>query len=378
MPDPGDQQPITKAPPRWRKWAVIGIAAAVAAAVIVPTAMVLLAWSRIERVQIDTVGAREALAGSTTSIAPNGTGGSSDGIDGETGTTTLPDFTPGVPTTLPSETTEGYPPPPDVPASPAVADSVHQAILIIGSDRTIGGTRRADVIMLALLPADGSNPMLVSLPRDLYLDDPCDGGRERINAALNGCGSVSGPNLLTVVVEDFTGIPVDHFVLFDYDGFARVIDIAGGIDVCVDHYTYDTNTTPDLELDAGCSTLDGKMALAWVRSRKTRQIVDGVDQVAPGASDSGRNARQRDVVLQMVRKLSGFNSPSEIVSLANAAPGAFILDSGFSLSNAVGIAWDLRGKASSIRSPRIAVEQYTTEGGAWVLVPTESFADAIG
>jgi LCP family protein required for cell wall assembly len=259
-----------------------------------------------------------------------------------------------------------------------VPDSAHNAILIIGSDRIIGGTRRADVIMLALIPSDGSSVMLISLPRDLYLENPCGGGRARINGALNGCGSVSGPNLLAVAVEDFTGIPIDHFVMFDYQGFADVIDVAGGIEVCVDYPTYDTRTSPDLDLPAGCSTLDGKMALAWVRSRKTRQIVDGVDQYVPGVGDHTRQARQRNVVLQMIGKLSGFSNPAEIVSLANAASGAFTLDAGLSLTDAVGIAWDLRGRAGSIRSPRIAVDSYVTEAGAWVLVPVEPFFETIG
>ena len=120
------------------------------------------------------------------------------------------------------------------------------------------------------------------------------------------------------------------------------------------------------------------MALAWVRSRKTRQIVDGVEQMVPGVGDHTRNARQRDIVLQMLSKLSGFSSPTDIVSLANAASGAFTLDSGLSLTEAVGIAWDLRGRAGSVRSPHIRVTSYITESGAWVLIPTEPFSATIG
>ena len=80
----------------------------------------------------------------------------------------------------------------------------------------------------------------------------------------------------------------------------------------------------------------------------------------------------------MLRKLSGFSSPIEIVSLANAVPDAFTLDSGLSLSGAVSIAWDLRGKAGSVRTPQIRVAQYITQGGAWVVVPIEAFSQTIG
>ena len=53
-------------------------------------------------------------------------------------------------------------------------------------------------------------------------------------------------------------------------------------------------------------------------------------------------------------------SPAEVVSLANAAPGAFTLDRGLSIGDAVSIAWDLRGRAGSIRSPRVPVASYIT------------------
>ncbi|MCJ7725035.1 MAG: LCP family protein, partial [Acidimicrobiia bacterium] len=230
-----------------------------------------------------------------------------------------------------------------------------------------------------LLPTNGSDPALVSLPRDLYLDDPCGGGRERINASLNGCGDVSGPNLLAITVEDFTGVPVDHFVLFDFDGFARVIDAAGGVDVCVDNYTFDSKTDPELELLAGCSQVDGKMALSWVRSRHTRQIVNGVQRAMPGVNDLTRNTRQREIVLQLLGQLSSFPNPADLVSLVEAVPGSFTLSDSLSLGAAIGIAWDLRGTPiESVDTPEIPVTFYQTSTGASVLLPAESFAETMG
>ena len=380
MEEPKTQR-INWTKPGWRRWLLIGTGAAVVAAVLVPLGLVLMAWSRVERVDFDPVSAREQLAAIDTPASIVEVDAVLENPVLLETTTTVEESIQESPWILPETTTTTtvpYPAPPDVPESAPVADSIHNAILIIGSDRIIAGSRRADVIMLALIPSDGSNMILVSLPRDLYLENPCGGGRARINGALNGCGGVSGPNLLAVVVEDYTGIPIDHFVMFDYDGFAEIIDVAGGVEVCVNYPTFDTNTTPDLDLPAGCSTLGGKMALAWVRSRKTRQIVDGVEQMVSGVGDHTRNARQRDIVLQMLRKLSGFSSPTEIVSLANAASGTFTLDSGLSLTEAVGIAWDLRGKAGSVRIPHIRVTSYTTESGAWVLIPTEPFSTTVG
>jgi len=333
---------------RRRPWIIVGLALAVVVALAIPVFRVWMAWHRIERVEFDPGSAREALAVSPSTTLPNGPG--IESLD-------IPGFIP------------------PVPPSPPIAGDDHTALLIIGSDE---GGQRADVIMLVLMEA-GEDLTLVSLPRDLYLENPCWNRRERINAALHGCGDVGGPDLLAIVVEDFTGVPVDHFVLFDFDGFARVIDAAGGVEVCVDHYTYDTKTDPPLALLAGCNRLDGEMALSWVRSRYTRQVVNGVDRRVAGVNDLTRNERQRDIVLQMLARLSDFPNPNALVRMAEAVPEAFTLDSGLTLPRAAGLAWKLRGyPRDKVATPTVPVIFHATPEGAQVLLPAESFAETMG
>ncbi|HDH03535.1 MAG TPA: LytR family transcriptional regulator, partial [Actinobacteria bacterium] len=101
-----------------------------------------------------------------------------------------------------------------------VPDAVYDSYLLIGSDLS---ESLADVIIYVLLPRDGSDPILTSLPRDLYLPNPCTRQNSRLNAALNGCGEfANGPELLGLMVEDYTGIPVDHFAIVNFEGFADV------------------------------------------------------------------------------------------------------------------------------------------------------------
>ncbi|MFH2073033.1 MAG: LCP family protein [Actinomycetota bacterium] len=343
---------------RRKRWILVGVAVLVVTAIAVPVARVWIAWGNVERVAFDPDAARIAIENQTLAVGP-------------VTDTTFPADAPD-----PTTPTVTVPPPPDIPFDGALDDGDHTAVLIIGSD--LGGYR-ADVIMLALIPSNGSNLALVSIPRDLYLDDPCGGGRERINAALNGCGEVTGPNLLAIAVEDFTGVPVDYFVLFDFDGFSRVIDAVGGVEICVDHDTYDRKTDPELALLAGCHEVGGKMALSWVRSRHTREVVDGVTRTMPGVNDLARNARQRAIVLQLLGRLSSFPNPAELVGLVEAVPGAFTLSDGLSLTTAIGIAWDLRGTPmESVLTPEIPVTFYKASTGAQVLLPVESFSDTMG
>jgi len=345
---------------RWHRWIIAGTAVLIVIGIAVPVVRVLVAWSNVERVEFDPDAARVVIS----EQAPVAIAAVS---------TTQPEIDDAGDTPVTTTVVEA---PPDVPFSGVVSDADHTAVLVIGSD---AGGFRADVIMLALIPKDGGDLALVSIPRDLYLDDPCGSGRERINAALNGCGDVSGPDLLAIVVEDFTGVPIDHFVLFDFDGFARVIDVAGGVDICVNHYTYDTKTEPGLALLAGCNHVDGSMALAWVRSRHTGEVVNGVSRSIPGVNDLTRNTRQRSITLQLLEKLSSLLNPGDLVALIEAVPGAFTLDEGLSLTTAVGIAWDLRGTpADDVDTPTIPVINHRAANGAQVLLPQESFAETMG
>jgi len=262
------------------------------------------------------------------------------------------------------------------------ANEAVEAFLIIGSDQRdeTGESRRADVILLFILPAGDGNPILVSIPRDLYLPNPCTGQPSRVNANLNGCGDfVTGPEQLAVAVEDFTGIDIDHFVVFDFDGFRAVIDRVGGVAVCVDNPVRDLNVQPtQLDLPAGCSTLGGDMALSWVRSRKTQELVGGEWRTITTVNDLARNQRQQDLILQALSRLKSFTDISELTALVEEVADSFTIDEGITLGQAIGTAWSLKSlDLARIVRPILEVANFIDPNGAYVLVPTKSFEDVI-
>lgn len=264
------------------------------------------------------------------------------------------------------------------PRAPDPFDDI-LGFLMVGSDRELETdlSRRADVILMFVIPPDGADPLLFSLPRDLYLPDPCTGGMSRINASLNGCGDrVSGPEQLAVVVEDFTGIGVDHFAVLDFDGFRTVVDRVGGVEICVDRQVRDRRAR--LQLPAGCTRANGAQALAWVRSRHTQELVDGFWRLMPGVNDLTRNERQQELVLQALTRLKGFRTLSELSALVDDLAEAFVIDDRLNLSDVVSFAWTLR----SIDTDRIVRLVIPTTGflapnGEAVLRPTEPFADTL-
>lgn len=218
---------------------------------------------------------------------------------------------------------------------------------------------------------------MVSLPRDLYLPNRCTQGYSRLNANFNGCGDeINGATLLSGAVEDFTGVEVDHFALFTFDGFEEIIDEVGGVEICVDHAVRDRKA--ELNLPAGCTTATGAEALAWVRSRSTLEYVDGVWRTMDDVSDLTRNERQQDMILAMLEKASDFDSPQEMAGMVRSLSNAFTLDDQLGLAEAVSTAWDLRGlNPTTIVRIRIPVDPHETAEGAQVLVATVPFDELL-
>ncbi len=257
-------------------------------------------------------------------------------------------------------------------ATPPAGPTNYQTFMIVGLDES---ELRADVIIMAMLPDDDSPPIMVSLPRDLYLPNRCTQSLTRINANFNGCGDVNGATALSGAIKDFTGYQVDHFALFTFDGFAAIIDQLGGFEICVDHPTRESGK---FELPAGCTLADGATTLGWVRSRKTQEFVNGRWKSVTNVSDFARNERQQDLILTIFQRAAGFSSPQEMTAVAGSLADAFTLDDRLGLSAAVDIAWNNRGlDANRIVRPKIPVVDHVTSAGAQVLIPTKSFQEVI-
>ncbi|HSM44287.1 MAG TPA: LCP family protein [Acidimicrobiia bacterium] len=253
-----------------------------------------------------------------------------------------------------------------------IPDDVFNAYLLVGTDAS---GFLADTIILALQPSDDSAPIMASLPRDLFVWNLCKQTFTRLNSGLGGCpGEASGLELLAIMVEDYTGIPIDHIARINFAGFARLVDVMGGITVCVDRPTRDAKAHLELQ-SAGCQVVGGETALAWVRSRQPEQLIGGEWKAVRG-SDFTRQRHQQDVLFQLAGKAASFSSPASLVSRLSAISSSVRLDSSWSLSQAVGDAWRYRGiKRDSVDRFSISVSDYRTSYGAQVLLPSRPFRD---
>ena len=124
----------------------------------------------------------------------------------------------------------------------------------------LSGPGRSDTIMILHIPAGGGKPLLISIPRDSYVDIP-GVGMDKINAAF----SIGGPALLAKTIQSDTGLYINHFMDIGFGGFVRVVNAVGGVRMCLVHKLYDRAS--GLHLHRGCQVLTGAEALAYVRDR---------------------------------------------------------------------------------------------------------------
>ncbi|WP_449289029.1 LCP family protein [Micromonospora sonneratiae] len=147
--------------------------------------------------------------------------------------------------------------------------------LLVGSDRrpnSPDSEQRSDTIMIAHIPASLDRAYLISVPRDLLVSIPASsttgygGGSDKINSAFqHGGGGQGGTQLLSATLTRLTGIRFDGAALIDFSGFQRVIDLVGGIRMCVDTPVRSIHT--NTQFNPGCQQMNGTQALDFARQR---------------------------------------------------------------------------------------------------------------
>lgn len=268
----------------------------------------------------------------------------------------------------------------------------YKSYLLIGSDersqdssssRGFVDGQRSDVIIVGLIDEISNNHYLLSIPRDILVINSCTNNLERINASFtnNECGN-SAENL-AAAVKGITGITIEHFASFNFEGFENIIDSFDGIEICVDETQREGYS---FELQKGCQVVNGSTALNWVVSRNTEVLVgekvldDNGDDASEwvkmsGVSDLSRNERQQYVVLQLLKRVDDFDSLSELNKFINTLEDSFIIDENLTLNNAINTLWNFRGtNFNNIKKLSIPTSPYELQDGRQVLIISKNFS----
>lgn len=161
-------------------------------------------------------------------------------------------------------------------------------VLLLGVDERPGDKGRSDTMILMSLNPKTNSMIMLSIPRDTYVNIP-GRGMDKINHAY----AFGGVELAVETVEKTFDIPVHIYSRVNMEGFKQGIDALGGVTV---------NNTQSFS--QGGSTfaegpihLDGEQALDYIRMRKKDP-----------RGDMGRNERQRAVITAAMEKGASFSS----------------------------------------------------------------------
>ena len=194
-------------------------------------------------------------------------------------------------------------------------------ILLLGSDTDVkfsNGQYLAQTdIVITIDPATRKVGML-SIPRDFWINVP-GSGMHKLDEAY-GLGGVALSRL--AIFQDF-GIPINYYAWVGLDGFIKVIDTVGGVDVDVLHPITDDNYPDDvgnktgdiyaykrLYIQPGPQHLSGPAALEYVRSRHADLV-----------GDFGRSVRQQQILGALKTKLNNPDIVGKLPAIAHDLDG---------------------------------------------------------
>ena len=257
---------------------------------------------------------------------------------------------------------------------PEVAGGERFTFLLVGVD---SGFNRdwalTDTMLVVSIDPDGTSAM-ISVPRDLYGVRLPDGRvyEDKLNSLLSVADSnpdqypLGGAKTLKETIGDFLGIEIHYFAALNLIGFKQAIDAVGGVDITVTRaiadpvYSEDGIEGPGFYLDAGQYHMDGKLALAYVRSRH-----------GPGDSDFTRAERQQEVLAAVQQKLTAGNLLVALPGLLDAVRNTIATDVPSSripmLADAVQAADMSRLERVIIQPPLVTPEEIAVHG--YVLHP---------
>jgi LCP family protein required for cell wall assembly len=192
-------------------------------------------------------------------------------------------------------------------------DMTPRTILLMGTDE---GKTRTDVLVVVHIDPRQNRVSMISIPRDTYVEIDCKGIEvcmtpDKIGHTHAYGGQERGPLLTEKAVEKLLGVPITHYARIDYEGFEKIVDLLGGVDIVIErNMDYeDPYAHPPLTIHFKASPepqhLDGEDALKYVRFRDD------------GQGDIGRITRTKKFFFALVESVRR-NSLLKMPSLINA------------------------------------------------------------
>jgi LCP family protein required for cell wall assembly len=188
-------------------------------------------------------------------------------------------------------------------------DGVYNFVLL-GKDVDSGNT---DSIIVVSYDIPNQKVGMISIPRDTAVERTW-----RNNPKINGAFYGAGSDVLKEEIEHTFGIPIDYYVLVDLKGFVALVDELGGVevDIPLDMNYDDPYQNLHIHFTKGVHTLSGQEAMEVVRYRHDNKDSPNY-RANQWYSDVQRGEMQRQVLLQLAKKVVSWNSVAKVTEFVN-------------------------------------------------------------
>jgi LCP family protein required for cell wall assembly len=200
---------------------------------------------------------------------------------------------------------------------------------------SIGSGSLADIMMILHLDPKTGTASILSIPRDLFSPMPANsdvGTYQKMDAALNN--GADGPDNLVNAIQEDLGIPINHFIELNFNGFINSVNALGGIDVYFPDPVFDAESQLSIGTP-GCHHLNGVEALALVRARHLQYEPPGTkepeyDWPYDPESDLARIVRTHTFmkIVAQTAKSKGLTNPVLAANFLSAILGQITVDAG--------------------------------------------------
>lgn len=164
-------------------------------------------------------------------------------------------------------------------------------IMVLGVDERSEDVGRSDTLFMVTIDTNTKEVSMLSIPRDTRVKIP-GYGYDKINHAY----AFGGHELSRQAVEGLLGIPIDHYIMIDFNSFNKIVDAVGGVEIDVEkrmYYEdpYDGRNGLVIDLQPGLQQMDGATAIQYVRYRDEE-------------GDIGRVQRQQKFIRALMKEVA--------------------------------------------------------------------------
>ena len=182
-------------------------------------------------------------------------------------------------------------------------------MLISGSDSRNGlqEVARSDVNMLAVVNPKEHKILLVSIPRDYYVQlHGTTGTKDKLTHA-----GVYGIEMSRTTIEDLFDVDISYTTKVSFGTVVSVVDALGGIEINSDQ-EFTAFTDKKCHIKQGVQALDSSCALAYARERYAYE-----------SGDRHRVQNQQDVIEAILEKIGDPHYLAKYPKILKAAEGSF-------------------------------------------------------